>query len=150
MSLKAKISEDLKSAMKSKDKIRLETIRSIRALILEHEKSGGDIEIKPEDEINMLTSAAKKRKEAIEQFEKGGRKELAEKEKRELEIIQEYMPKQLSEEELAGKIKDLAIELGANSKADFSKLMPAAIKLFKGHADGKVIKNTVDKVLEGN
>lgn len=148
MNLKEKINEDLKAAMKSGDKIRLETIRSIRAVILEFEKSGSGKEIAPEDEIKMLSTAAKKRKEAIEQFEKAGRNELAEKEKAELEVIMEYMPKQLSEEEILSVIKKTAEELGVTGKDGFAKLMPASMKEMKGKADGKVVRTLVEKYLE--
>ena len=148
MNLKEKINEDLKAAMKSGDKIRLETIRSIRAVILEFEKSGSGKEIAPEDEIKMLSTAAKKRKEAIEQFEKAGRNELAEKEKAELEVIMEYMPKQLSEEEILSVIKKTAEELGVTGKDGFAKLMPASMKEMKGKADGKIVRTLVEKYLE--
>lgn len=147
MTLKEKINEDLKSAMKSGDKLRLETIRSIRALILEFEKSGSSQELTPEIEIQMLTSAAKKRKDSIEQYQKAGRNDLAEKEEAELKIISEYLPKQLTSEELFEEIKKIANEIGATTKADFSKLMPIAAKTFKGKADGKLIKEVVEKIL---
>lgn len=147
MTLKEKINNDLKDAMRSKDKIRLETIRSIRALILEFEKSGSHEELTEEKEINLLTSAAKKRKEAIEQYENAGRQDLSDKEKAELEIIQSYLPKQLSPEEVEAEIKIIANEVGAVSKADFAKLMPASIKQLKGKADGKLIKEIVEKIL---
>lgn len=147
MKFKDKITEDLKSAMKSKDKIRLETVRSLRALILEHEKSGAEKELTPEQEINLLTSAAKKRAESIEQFSKAGRNDLADKEKAELVIIQEYLLKQLSEDEIIAEVKTIAEEIGAVDKSHFAKLMPAAIKKLKGSADGKSIKFAVEKVL---
>ncbi len=147
MSLKEKINNDLKAAMKSGDKVRLETIRSIRALILEYEKSGKKTEMTSDDEITMLNSALKKRKEAIEQFEKGNRPELAAKEKFELQIILEYLPKQLTKNEIFEEVKKMAIEINAVSKADFSKLMPLAAKNLKGKADGKDIKAAVEKLL---
>lgn len=150
MNLKEKINDELKSAMKSGDKLRLETIRSIRALILEFEKSGSSKELAPEDEIKMLTSAAKKRKESIEQFQNAGRNELAEKEIQELKIIEEFLPKQLSNEEIIVEVKKMADEIGAKSKEDFPKLMPLAVKNLKGKADGKVIKEIVEKILSGN
>lgn len=150
MSLKDKINNDLKDAMKSKDKIRLETIRSIRALILEHEKSGKEKELTTEGEINLLSGAAKKRKESIEQYKNAGRTDLAEKEERELQILQEYLPKQLSAEEVLEEVKKLAEEIGASSKADFPKLMPKAIQKLKGQADGKTVKESVEKVLSGD
>lgn len=147
MSLKDRINEDLKSAMRAGDKVRLTTVRSIRALILEFEKSGASKEMTEEDEIKMLTSAAKKRKDSIEQYENAGRKDLADKEKAELEIINSYLPEQISPEELLAEIKNLAEELGLSSKADFKILMPKSIQAFKGKADGKLIKETVEKVL---
>lgn len=147
MALKEKINEDLKIAMKSGDKLRLETIRSIRALILEFEKSGKDKSLSPEDEINLLSSAAKKRKDSIEQYRNANREDLASKEEAELAILQEYLPKQLNEEEVIKEVKKLADEIGAVTKQDFPKLMPLAIKTLKGKADGKIIKESVDKVL---
>lgn len=147
MNLTEKINADLKEAMKSGDKTRLETVRSIRAIILEFEKSGSGKVLTPELELNLLSSAAKKRKESIEQFENAGRTELAEKEKAELAIIEEYLPKKLSNEEIYDEIKKLASEIGAVSKNDFPKLMPLAAKELKGRADGKVIKEIVEKIL---
>ncbi len=147
MSLKEKINNDLKEAMKSGDKIRLATIRSLRALILDFEKSGVGREQTEEEEIALLTSAAKKRKESIEQFRKAGREELAEKEEAELKIINEYLPKQLSDDELFEEISSLAKEIDAKEKSDFPKLMPLAAKTFKGKADGRKIKEIVDKIL---
>ena len=149
MGLKEKINEDLKNAMKSKDEIRLQTIRSIRALILEFEKSGSGKELNEEEAIKLLTSAAKKRKEAIEQYESAGRIDLAEKEKKELQIIEEYLPKQLSFEELLEEVKKIAQEIGAVRKQDFAKLMPLAAKQLKGRAEGKDIKSAVEKILNG-
>lgn len=150
MALKDKINEDLKSAMKSGDKLRLTTIRSIRALILEFEKSGKGKELNEEEEIKLLNSAAKKRKDSIEQYRNAAREDLAEKEEEELKIILEYLPKQLSEEEIFSEVKKIAVEINAKSKEDFPKLMPLAIKTLKGKADGKIIKNVVEKILAIN
>jgi len=147
MNLKEKINADLKEAMKAKDKIKLATVRSIRALILEHEKSGAATELSVDDELKMLTSAAKKRRESIEQFENAGRNDLAEKEKAELEIIVKYLPKQLSEQEIENEVSRIAQEVGATTKADFPKLMPLAVKHLKGKADGKLIRIAVEKIL---
>lgn len=147
MGLKEKISDDMKVAMKSGDKLKLETIRSIRALILEFEKSGANKELTPDVELQMLTTAVKKRKESIEQFKNAGRNELAEKEESELNILLDYLPKQLNEQEIEEVVRNIASTIGAVSKADFSKLMPAAIKELKGKADGKVVKSIVEKVL---
>lgn len=147
MSLKDKINEDLKTAMKSGDKLRLETIRSIRALILEFEKSGTGKTLNEEEEIRMLSTAVKKRKDSIEQYRAAKRDDLADKEEAEMKILMEYMPKQMSEQEVEDKVRSLASEAGATSKADFPKLMPLAMKELKGKADGKVVKAIVEKVL---
>lgn len=150
MGLREIIIDDIKTAMKSGDKIRLETIRSIRALILEFDKSGANRALTPEDEIAMLSTAVKKRKESIEMFTNAGRMDLAEKESTELKILQEYLPKQLSEEEIVEEIKNIAAQVNASTKADFAKLMPAAMKQLKGKADGKVVKALVEKFLGEN
>lgn len=147
MNLRDKINEDLKSAMKSGNKIRLETVRSIRALILEFEKSGTGKELNQEEELKLLTSAAKRRKDSIEQYSKAGRNDLAEREEEELKIIQEYLPKQLSEEEISFEVKKIAGEIGAGTKDDFPRLMPQVMKELKGKADGKVVKLVVEKYL---
>ena len=124
MNLSEKINQDLKDAMKSGNKTRLTVVRSIRALILEFEKSGADKELTPEDEIKMLSTAAKKRKDSIEQFRNAGRNDLAENEEAELKILMDYLPKQMDEEEIKNEVKRLAKEIGAKSKEDFPKLMP--------------------------
>jgi hypothetical protein len=147
MDLKEKITEDMKSAMKSGDKIRLETVRSVRALILEFEKSGSGKQLNPEEEIKLLSTAVKKRKEAIEQYTNAGRNDLSDKEQKELEILMEYMPKQLDTAEILKEIAKIASEIGAKSKADFPKLMPAVMKELKGKADGKIVKQEVEKFL---
>ncbi len=147
MNLKEKINSDLKEAMKAGDKVRLSTIRSIRALILDFEKSGANRELTSEEEMSLITSAAKKRKDSIEQYSNAGRTDLAEIEEKELEILSKYLPKQLTDEELEEGIRKLAVEIGASSKADFPKLMPLSAKTFKGKADGRKVKEIVDKIL---
>jgi hypothetical protein len=150
MNLKDKINEDLKSAMKSGDKLRLETIRSIRALILEFEKSGKGNELNADEELKMLNGAVKKRRDSIEQFSLAGRTELAQKEEAELNILMSYMPKQLTEEEVYIEVKRIAEEIQANGKEDFPKLMSKAAQMLKGKTDGKIVKAKVDKYLENH
>ena len=150
MNLTEKINSDLKDAMKSNDSVRLQTIRSIRALILEFEKSGSGKKLDSEEEIKLLSSAAKKRKEAIEEYVKAGRQDLASIEESELKIIMSYLPKQLSMDEILEKVKSIATQVGAINKTDFAKLMPVAIKELKGMADGKAVKEAVEKVLGAN
>jgi uncharacterized protein YqeY len=147
MKLKDKISEDLKAALKSGDKTRLLTIRSIRALILEFEKSGIDREMTEEDELKLLNSAAKKRKDSIEQYRKGNREDLAKSEEEELNIIMKYLPEQMSNDEIKNKVEEIAGNIGAESKKDFGKLMSATMKELSGKADGNIVRETVEKVL---
>lgn len=147
MNLTERINRDLKDSMKAGDKLRTETIRSIRALILEFQKSGSGKELNEEEEIKLLTGAAKKRKDSIEQFRNAGREDLAGKEEKELEILQEYLPEQLSKEEIKNEIARIAKDVGAESKDDFAKLMPAAMKELKGKADGKEVRAIVEEFL---
>ena len=148
MNLRERISEDLKSAMKSGDKIRLETLRTMRAVLLEKEieKRGGP-GMTAEDEVATLNSAAKKRKESIDLFTKGGRPELAHQEELELAIIQEYLPRQLTAEEVAGFIREAVVQTGASGPADFARVMPLVMKQVRGKADGKVVQDLVKKAL---
>jgi uncharacterized protein YqeY len=150
MNLSEKINIDLKDAMKSGDKIRLQTLRSLRALILEFQKSGSGKEFNDEEEIKLLSTAAKKRNESIEEYKKAGREDLANKEEAEFNVIMSYLPKQLKEDEIIAEVKKLSDSLGTITKADFPKLMQAAIKELKGKADGKSIKNAVEKILGAN
>lgn len=149
MALKEKISEDLKAAMKNGDKLRLETLRTLRAALMEKEIAlrGERKELTPDDEIATLNSAAKKRRESIEQFQAAGRMELVEQETAELKIIQEYLPKQMGQEEIKSVIEEIVKTTGASSAADFGKVMPQVMKQLKSKADGKVIQELVKKRL---
>lgn len=147
MKLKDKINEDLKTALKSGDKIRVNTIRSVRALILEFEKSGSGKVLDEQEEIKLLSGAAKKRKESIEQFRNAGRNDLAEKEEAELKILMDYLPKQLDEIQIRQEVAKIAGEINAGSKEDFPRLMPEVMKSLKGKADGNVIRREVEKFL---
>jgi uncharacterized protein len=149
MGLKEKISDDLKAAMKSGDKIRLETLRTLRAALLEKEieKRGSQTTMSPDDDVAVLLSAAKKRKEAMEHFERGGRPELVAQEGKELAIIEEYLPKQLSAEEVTQVIEAAVAQTGASLPNDFGRVMPFVMKQLKGKADGKLVQELVKKRL---
>ncbi len=148
MTLTEKISADMTAAMKSGEKLRLETLRTIRAALsekqVEKRPSGG---MKPDDEIAVLSAAGKKRKEAATIYRENGRADLAEQEEKELAIIQEYLPKQLSEDDVIAKVKEVIALAGASSAADFGKVMPLVMKELKGKADGKLIQETVKRLL---
>ncbi|MFZ1082964.1 MAG: GatB/YqeY domain-containing protein, partial [Candidatus Kryptoniota bacterium] len=135
----------MKQAMLKKEVIRLGTLRMVKAKLLEKEV---EKRITPEgmtaaDEMQVLMSSAKMRKESIEEFDKAGRKDLADRERAELEIIQEYLPKQMSRDEVVKLVGELAEQLGVQSQKDFAKLMGAAMKELRGKVDGKIVQEIV-------
>ena len=146
MTLKEQIGEDIKSAMKAKDKVRLETVRSIKKVIIEKEvelRGKGKDSLTPEDEINLLVQQAKQRKDSIAQYLKAGREDLADQEKAELAVIESYLPEQMSDEELDKIVTDIIAKVGATTTKDFGKVMGNAMKELKGKADGKKIQELV-------
>ena len=149
MNLPERISSDIKEAMKAGDKLRLETLRSIRAGILEFEKSGVDRAMTDDDAIAVLNKAAKKRRDAIEQYTAAGRTDVAAQEEAELAIIQEYLPAQLSEEEVRSAMREIIAQVGASAPSDFGKVMGMAMKQLKGKADGTIIQSVAKELLNG-
>ncbi|ASC72292.1 uncharacterized protein XM38_032480 [Halomicronema hongdechloris C2206] len=152
MSLKDRISTDLKAAMKAKDKVRLETIRSIKKVILEKETSlrpSGQAELSEEQEIDVLNQLAKQRKDALEQYQQAGREDLAASEAQELAIIQEYLPAQLSDAEVEAIVDNLIASTGASSPKDMGKVMGPAMKQLKGRTDGAKVQAMVKAKLGG-
>jgi uncharacterized protein len=149
MTLSEQINSDLKTAMKSGDKTRLDTIRLLRAHFIELSKRGEGHTITPEEELAVLMTAIKKRKEAIEIYEKGGRLDLAQQERSEMDIISSYLPKQLSAEEAAATIDRIIRETGSSTPKDFGKVMPLAMKELKGKFDGKLVQEMVKSKLGG-
>lgn len=147
MALTDIINEQLKAAMKAGDKVRLETLRSIRAGILEFEKSGAGRDMTPDDELKILNSAAKKRRDAIEQYDTHGRTEAAAQERAELAVIQEFLPAQLSEAEVEAAVREVIAQVGASGPGDVGKVMGAAMKTLKGKADGTLIQATAKRLL---
>lgn len=148
MGLKQTIEADIKAAMLAKEKEALLALRAIKSLILlEETKEGAAAELSEDEEVKLLTKAAKQRREAMEVYEKQNRPDLAEKEKSELAVIERYLPKQLSAEELKAEIEAIAKEIGATGPADMGKMMGAANKKLVGKAEGKAISQTVKDVL---
>lgn len=147
MGLTEKINDDLKTAMKSGDKTRLETLRMLRAQIIEFEKSGSNRKMTVDDAMKILLSAVKKRKESLEMYEKASRQDLVEKESKEISIIQEYLPKQMNREEAEVIIGKIVAETSASSSKDIGKVMPIVMKELKGKIDGKVINEIVKQKL---
>lgn len=148
MSLKQRIDADIKDAMRNKNKEELTALRSIKsAILLAETEKGASEELSEEAEMRLLTKAAKQRKESAEIYDKEGREDLAAKERFELEIINRYLPKPLSEEELDKGINALVKELGASGPQDLGKVMGAATKKFAGRADGKFLAERVKNIL---
>jgi uncharacterized protein YqeY len=149
MGLSETISRDLQAAMKKGDQERLETLRTVRAALVEKEieKRGSPDGMTSDDELGVLSAAAKRRRESIELFRAGNRPELAAQEERELAIIQEYLPKQLTAEEVEPIVQQIVRDAGASGAKDFGKVMPAAMKSLKGKADGKVVQEIVKRLL---
>lgn len=146
MSLRERIDAEIKAAMKSKDKIRLETVRSIKKFILEKEVSvrpSGQDGLTEEQEMEILMQIAKQRRDSIEQYTKAGREELAAQEAAELAIVEEYLPQQMSDEEVSAVIDEVIASVGATSAKDMGKVMGAAMQQLKGKADGKKIQDAV-------
>ncbi|WP_270253835.1 GatB/YqeY domain-containing protein [Lactobacillus johnsonii] len=142
MSLNDTLMQDMKTAMKAKDKEALTTIRSLKAAVMNYKiKVGHDLT--SDDELTVLSSALKQRKESLEEFTKAGRDDLINQTKNEMKLIEKYMPKQMSKEELEETIK----EVGASSKKDFGKVMQALMPKIKGKADGKAASSIVGKKL---
>jgi len=148
MSLKQQIDNDIKSAMLAKNKEELTALRSVKSLILLAEtEKGGSGDITQEAENKLLMKAAKQRKESAEIFQKEGRDDLAKKELFELEVISRYLPKQLSEDEIASEVKKIIEQVGAKGPQDMGKVMGNATKQLAGKADGKMISEIVKKLL---
>ncbi|MDD5361159.1 MAG: GatB/YqeY domain-containing protein [Ignavibacteria bacterium] len=149
MSLKDKINEDLKNSMKAQDAFRTETLRSIRAEILKMDKSGMNREMNEEEELQLLMRQVKMRKESIEMFENAGRTDLVEKESKQVEIISEYLPKQMAREDAEKIIYGIIESVGAQSPKDIGKVMGPVMKELKGKFDGKIIQEIVKNRLGG-
>ncbi|MDR1876781.1 MAG: GatB/YqeY domain-containing protein [Flavobacteriaceae bacterium] len=147
MSLETKITDALKVAMKEKDKVALESLRAIKSQLLLLKTDGKTEEISPEQEIALLQRLVKQRKEAYEQFKANNRNELAENEQAQSKVIEQFLPAQLSPEELEKELKAIIEETGAQDIKDLGKVMGAATKKLQGKAEGKAISETVRKLL---
>ena len=148
MSLEQKVMADLKTAMLAKDEKTVRSLRAIKAAILLAKTSEGAAgELKEEDEIKMLQKMVKQRKDSLEIYEQQNRADLAGKEREEIEVIEKFLPKQMSAEELQLEIKKIIAETGAASPADMGKVMGAATKKLAGKADGKTISSVVKELL---
>ncbi|MBS1557902.1 MAG: GatB/YqeY domain-containing protein [Bacteroidetes bacterium] len=148
MSLKSKIDSDIKTAMLAKNKEELEALRSIKSMILLAEtEKGGSGDLAAEVENKLLMKAAKQRKESAEIFKNENRTDLAQRELFQLEVINRYLPKQLSAEEVESKLREIIAQMGAKGPQDMGKVMGTATKVLAGQADGKILSELVKKLL---
>jgi uncharacterized protein len=148
MSLETKVMEQLKTAMKEKDEKALRSLRAIKAaIIIAKTAEGANGEINEAEENKLLQKLVKQRRDSIEIFEKQNRADLADKEKEEVAVIEQFLPQQLNEAEITEAVKAIIAETGASSPADMGKVMGAANKKLAGQADGKAISAVVKSLL---
>jgi uncharacterized protein YqeY len=148
MSLVEKVNASIKEAMLAKQEGRLRGLRAIKSAILMAQSEKGATEnLSTEKEIQVLTKLAKQRRESLEIFEKENRADLAAKEKEELEVIEAYLPKQMSADEVIEFLKPIIEQVGAKSAADMGKVMGVASKQLAGKADGKMVSEMVKQLL---
>jgi len=148
MTFELKIQDDLKAAMKEKNQAALRALRAAKsAILLAKTEKGGNAEISEEDGVKIIQKLIKQRNDSIAIYEQQNRPELAQDEKDEVAVLENFLPKQLSLEELEALIKEIINKTGASSKADMGKVMGMAMKETAGKADGKTISATVSKLL---
>ncbi len=148
MALEAQIQKDIMAAMKEKDTVRLNAVRSIKsAILLAKTSEGGSKELSDTDIVKIIQKLAKQRKEAAEQYVAAGRQELADNEMNEAAVLETYLPKQLSEAEVEEKIREIIARVGASKPSDMGKVMGVATKELAGLAEGRTISGIVKNLL---
>ena len=148
MNLEEKINQDLKTAMLAKEEATVRSLRAVKSAILLAKTSGNET-ISTEDEIKMLQKLVKQRKESVEIYQQQNRQDLSKPELEEIAVIEKYLPKQMSEEEIASELKKIIEQAGAKSPAEMGKVMGLASKHFAGKADNKVVSQLVKQLLGG-
>jgi uncharacterized protein len=147
LSLLERLNKDMIQAMKNKEKDKLTTIRMMKSSLQNEAIKLGKQELSAEEELTVLSRESKQRKDSLQEFEKAGRLDLVEKLRIELALVEQYMPEQLSEAELADIIKQSIAETGAASKADMGRVMAAIMPKVKGKADGSLVNKLVQQHL---
>jgi uncharacterized protein len=147
MSLLEQLNQDMKQAMKNKEKDKLVVIRMVKAALQNEAIKLGQSELSEEDELTVLSRELKQRKDSLQEFKNADRLDLVEKTQAEIDILVEYMPEQLSEEEVSEIVKQTIIEVNATSKADMGKVMGALMPKVKGKVDGSLVNKLVVKQL---
>ncbi len=142
------VSNDIKEAMKARDKVRLETLRNIKKVFIEAKTApGANDTLEDAVAMKILAKLAKQGKESAETFKQQNREDLAEAELSQVKVIEEYLPKPLTEEEIETQVKEIIAQTGASSIKEMGKVMGAASKKMAGKADGKIISDIVKKLL---
>lgn len=150
MTLKEKIQSDLVVAMKAREEDRVSTLRLLKSAIMKFEVSGAQkVEATDEDVLQLLKKEVKQRRDSIDQFQKGGRLDLAEHEGKELVVLESYMPEMLGESQVRALVEETANQLKAMGPQDMGKVMGAVMGKVKGQADGTVVRKAVEDVLKG-
>lgn len=147
LSLKDQLTNDLKEAMKNKEQLRKNVITMVRADIKQIEVDKR-IELGDEDVVDIIAKQVKQRRDALDEFEKGGREDLVDQARQEVEILLKYLPQQLSEEEIVKLVSETILEVGASTMKDMGKVMAAIVPKTKGRADGKLVNEIVKKYLQ--
>ncbi|MFH2013923.1 MAG: GatB/YqeY domain-containing protein [Patescibacteria group bacterium] len=147
MMLKENITQDIKKAMQEKNALLLSVLRGVIAVVKNREIEKKK-ELDEDEIIQVISSEAKKRKDSIEQFEKGGRQDLVEKEKQELEILQKYLPEQMSEDDIKKEVELAIKESGAVNPSDTGKVMSILMPKLKGKAEGSLVSKIVGELLK--
>ena len=147
MSLRVRLSEDMKLAMKSKDKFRLSVIRMVRAAI-QNVEIDKQIELSDDEVLVVLNREVKQRKDSLQEFKNANRDDLASKTEQEIAILMEYMPQQLTDDEIDALVQEAVTETGASSKKDIGNVMKYLITKIQGRADGKLVNQIVQKYLQ--
>ncbi len=148
MSLIEQIEKDIIAAMKAKEPVKVSTLRMLKSALGNHLIQVKKDKPEDADVLSIIAKQAKQRRESVESFEKAGRKDLADKEKDELAILETYLPKQLTDEELAGAVRNAIAISGAKSPADIGKLMKVLMPSIQGKADGKRVQDAVKAILK--
>ena len=148
MNLFEQIGEDIKAAMKARDKVRLDTLRNIKKVFLEAKTApGANDTLTDADALKIISKLAKQGKETAATYKQAGRQDLADAELAQVQVIEGYLPKQLSQEEIEAEVKAIIAEVGATSMKDMGKVMGTASKQLAGKADGRLISDIVKKLL---
>ena len=147
MSLSDSLQKDMIAAMKAKDKATLSTVRMLKAAVANEKISLGH-DLSSDEEISVLSRELKQRKDSLKEYEDAGRDEDVAELKNEIKIVQKYLPKQMSADEVKQAVADTIKAVGATSKADFGKVMGAVMSKLKGKADGKLVNSTVKELLK--